>query len=140
MRKEELEQLISLRKEIADLEVAIIKIQEQKDEVVTDKVRASGKEFPYIDGYAKISGVNTETERKRKEILYKKEKLLNERKKKVESAEIRIIEYINSVQDSRIRRIMQYRYIDGCTWGKIAKSMHCDRTYPEKLISKYLKE
>ncbi|MDE6053390.1 MAG: hypothetical protein K2G55_06465 [Lachnospiraceae bacterium] len=140
MKKEELEQLINLRREISNLEVAIIKIKQQRAEIVTDKVRASSRDFPYIDGFAKVSGINAAAELRKDQLLFKKESLLAERKKKAEEAEIKIIEYINSVQDSRIRSIMQYRYIDGYTWNKIAKSMHCDRTYPEKLVSKYLKE
>lgn len=66
--------------------------------------------------------------------------LLKERVHMAAGLEREIAAYINSVDDSRIRRIMQYRYADGYTWGKIARIMHYDRTYPEKLISKYLKE
>lgn len=140
MTKRELEQLNNLRKEMAELDAAIMRIRQQKTETVTDKVKASGKEFPYIDGFKKISGFNTAAEQRHKELLRKKETLLADRKKKAEETELKIMEYINSVPDSRTRRIMQYRYIDGYTWDKIAKSMHCDRTYPEKLVSKYLKE
>lgn len=64
--------------------------------------------------------------------------LLEERVHMAAELEREITAYINSVGDSRIRRIMQYRYADGYAWGKIARIMHYDRTYPEKLISKYL--
>ena len=64
--------------------------------------------------------------------------MLRDRKKKAEEAEIKIMEYINSVQDSRIRRIMQYRFIDGYKWEKIGKILNCDRTYPKKMIDQYL--
>ena len=66
--------------------------------------------------------------------------LLEERMRMAAELEIEITGYINSVRDSRIRRIMQYRYAEGYTWNKIARIMHYDRTYPEKLISKYLKD
>lgn len=64
--------------------------------------------------------------------------LLKERVHMAAELERDITAYINSVEDSRIRRIMQYRYADGYAWGKIARIMHYDRTYPEKLIAKYL--
>lgn len=66
--------------------------------------------------------------------------LLGERIHMAAELEKEITAYINSVGDSKIRRIMQYRYVDGYQWNKIARIMHYDRTYPEKLISKYLKE
>lgn len=66
--------------------------------------------------------------------------LLEIRKSMVSALINEITEYINSVTDSRVRRIMQYRYVDGYTWYKISRVMYCDRTYPEKLVSKYLKD
>lgn len=66
--------------------------------------------------------------------------LLEQRLHMAAGMEKEITEFINSVGNSRIRRILQYRYADGYSWNKIARIMHYDRTYPEKLISKYLKE
>lgn len=66
--------------------------------------------------------------------------LLEKRRHMAAGLEKEITAYINSVGSSRIRRIMQYRYVEGYTWNKIARIMHYDRTYPEKLISKYLKD
>lgn len=63
---------------------------------------------------------------------------LEERKSMITLLEIEIMEYINTISDSRIRRIMQYKYIEGYTWKKIASIMHYDRSYPEKIITKYL--
>lgn len=138
MRKEELEQLNDLRKEISELEAAISRIKQQNAEQATDKVRASGREFPYIDGYKKISGINMAAVKKRKELICKKEKLLKERRHKAEETELKIMEYINSVSDSRTRRIMQYRYVEGFSWEKIASIMNYDKSYLQRIISKYL--
>ena len=138
MKKEDLEQLNDLRKEIAELEAAIIRLRQQKTETATDKVRASGKYFPYVNGYKTISGVNRSAEERRIKMLDRKEKILRDRKRKAEEDEIQIMEYINSVQDSRIRRIMQYRYIDGYKWEKISSIMNCHRSTLEKAVYKYL--
>lgn len=142
MSIDELEQLNDLRKEITALEHAITQIRQrqQKSTTAIDKVRASGKEFPYIDGYKQITGVNQQEEQKHANLLIQKEKLLDARKKKAEETEFRIIEYINDVQDSRIRMIMQYRYIDGYRWHKIAKLLQYDSSYPKKLVICYLKQ
>ena len=102
MTKEKLEQLISLKKEIRELE---------------NRLNRKSEGYPSQD-----------TE------------LLEERKSMVSDLIKEITEYINSVTDSRIRRIMQYRYVDGYTWYKISRVMYCDRTYPEKLVTKYLKD
>lgn len=139
MNKEELSELINLRREISELETAIIHLRQQRPESVTDKVRASGKEYPYINGFKQISGINVVAEERRKKQLAKKEALLKQRKEKAEETELKIMEYINSVQDSRIRIIMQCRFIDGYRWEKIGKLLNCDRTYPKKLIDRYLK-
>lgn len=64
--------------------------------------------------------------------------LLEERVHMAAELEREITAYINSVEDSRIRRIMQYKYVDGYTWRKIACIMHYDRSYPEKAITRYL--
>lgn len=64
--------------------------------------------------------------------------LLEKRKQMAAEIEKEITEYINSVADSRVRRIMQYKYVDGYTWRKIARIMHYDRSSPEKIITRYL--
>lgn len=140
MKREEMEQLNNLRKEISELETAIDRIRQQGVETVADKVKASGNEFPYIDGFKSISGINLAAESRKKKALIKKKQLLNDRKEKAELAELKMTEYINNVPDSRIRRIMQYRFIEGLTWEKIGKIMNCDRTTAEKMINRYLKK
>lgn len=137
MTKEELNQLNSLKKEIAELEAEITRLQQQKSETAMDKVRASGQEYPYINGFKQISGFNMVAEHKKNARINRKEILLKQRKEKAEAAELKIMEYINSVQDSKIRMIMQYRYINGYGWEKIGKLLNYDRTYPKKLLDQY---
>ena len=64
--------------------------------------------------------------------------LLARRLKLAADLEKEIMEYINTVTDSRIRRIMQYKYVDGYTWQRIANIMHYDKSYPEKAITRYI--
>lgn len=64
--------------------------------------------------------------------------LLERRKYMAAQREKEITEYINSIIDSRVRRIMQFKYVEGYTWEKIANIMHYDKSYPEKVITRYL--
>ena len=134
MTKEELGQLIDLSKEIKELEHKIKVLSQRKGKESQDRVSASYNEFPYIKGHATVTGYIETAEIDN--IIY----LLEQRRKKAAESERRITEYINTIDDSKIRRMMQYRYIEGCTLGEIGEYMHCDRTTVEKTITKYLKE
>lgn len=134
MTKEELGQLIDLSKEIKELEHKIKVLSQRKGKESQDRVSASYNEFPYIKGHATVTGYIETAEIDN--IIY----LLEQRRKKAAESERRITEYINTIEDSKIRRMMQYRYIEGCTLGEIGEYMHCDRTTVEKTITKYLNE
>ena len=60
--------------------------------------------------------------------------------------EVRIREYINSVDDSGVGLIMEMRYLDGMNWYEIAVEWEertgksTDRTTLAKKIQKYLRE
>lgn len=140
MTKGELNQLNDIREEISELEKKITTLQQMQIDAVQDKVKASQQNYPYIQGSAIVTGYDAVTELRKDKILREKQKLLIARKEKAELLELKITAYINSIDDSKIRRIIQYRYIEGCTWKKISKLMHCDRTYPEKILTKYLNE
>lgn len=139
MTKRELEQLLDLRKEIKELDDKVEKMQKQRVGKVTDKVHASMKEFPYTYTTKTITGVDA-TDKKHRKALTESEILLLKRRQQAVDAEYRISEYIKSIEDSKIRRIIGLRYEEGLSWDKVAKAMNYDRTYPEKLLTKYLKE
>lgn len=140
MTKEELEQLISLRAEIRELNADIKAISERNTEVVQDKVQASSKDWPYIQGSRVIRGIDTKGAKKRKAAINKKLVILEARKKEAEHLELRITEYINSIKNSEIRRIFDMRYVKGRNWEDIGRTLNCDRTTAEKKVAKYLRE
>ena len=140
MTKKELEQLIDLKKEIAELEQCIVKIEQMDISSAPIKVNSSQKDFPYIQGFASVPGYDPVIADRRARRLYEKKILLEERKEKAAQEEKKLIQYINSIQESKIRRIMQFRYIEGLTWERIGAIMHCDRTTADKMISRYLKK
>lgn len=140
MTKKELEQLIDLQKEIKELEQSILKIQQMDIGDAPVKVNASRQNFPYTQSNTIVHGYDPVLADKRSMRMYEKRLLLDERKKKAVEAERKILCYINNIEESRVRRIMQFRYIEGLTWEKIGDIMHCDRTTAEKIINRYLKK
>lgn len=140
MTKSELEQLLDLRKEIQELDAKVEKMQEQRVGKVTDRVQASMPDFPYVRTTKTITGVDNKGSRKRRRELTESELLLLKRRQQAVDTEYKISQYIKSINNSRIRRIISLRYEEGLSWDKVAAAMNCDRTYPEKLLTKYLKE
>ena len=140
MTKEELNQLNDIKEEIKELEQKIRHLEQKKIGATCDKVKASYSDFPYIQGNATIYGFDSKSADARDAAIENKIRILEARRRKAEKTEEKISKFINSVEDSRVRRILEYRYIDGYKWEKIAKILHCDRTTPEKVITKYLSE
>jgi DNA-directed RNA polymerase specialized sigma24 family protein len=138
MTKKELEQFASLKAEIKDIRRRMDELDGTETPMVQDKVRSSGKEWPYIEGHATIHGIDVyEAHRmgtKRAELI----SALKARLAKAEALETGMEEYINTIEDSRVRRIIEYRYVNGYKPEKVGKLMHCDRTTVEKTIKRYL--
>ena len=132
MTKEKLEQLNDLRKEITEIEESINKLSCIQ---CSGKVKASMNNFPYCEGYMTVGGIEPGAYQR----IDEKQRILWERKIKAQKLETEIYEYINSVDDSRVRRIMQKRYIDNKDWETIADEMGYERTYPSKLVKSYLR-
>jgi len=137
--KEDLNQLCDLRKEIKELDDQIEELKEQK-RVCRDKVQSSMKEFPYCRTTATIFSVDAKADKQRRAKLTAKEYTLLQRRQQAAVWEVKLSEYIKGVPDSKIRRIMSLKYEKGLSWQDVALEMNMDRTYPEKLITKYLRE
>lgn len=139
MTKQELEQLTDLKQEIEELEKNIAKIKQMDIKEVSIKVSASSKSFPYVQGRATVQEYDPALKDKRDRLLYEKRMLLCDRKEQAAEEERRLMQYINNIKESRVRRIMQYRYVDGYSWEKIGDIMHFDRRTGERIVSRYLK-
>lgn len=139
MTKQELEQLIHLKQEIEELEQNIVKIESMDIQSVPIKVDASSQCFPYVQSRATVQEYDLALADKRDRLLCEKKLLLCDRKEKAAEEEKRLIQYINNIKESCIRRIMQYRYVDGYSWEKIGDIMHFDRRTGERIVSRYLK-
>ena len=138
--KEELGQLLDLRKEIKELDAKVERLQGQRVGKVTDRVHSSMNEFPYCYTTKTITGVDQKESKKRRRALTESEMLLLKRRQQAVDAEFKISKFIESIKNSKIRRIVSLRYEEGYSWSKVAQLMNMDRTYPEKMLTKYLRE
>lgn len=122
------EEIKEVRKKIEYLQERIPKIEKRIEEIesgelVKDKVRGGEGGWQSFN----IEGVPTkEYEQKKTELLTKK-LLLNQRKSTLEILEFDLLqktndveEFIASIEDSRMRRIINLRFIENYSWNKVA--------------------
>lgn len=110
MTIERLKQLNSLKKEIRDLEKRLNDIEA----LATGTIQTITG-VPFAGGMpdktslaAEIADIRALLQEKRVETLQEFQQLMD---------------YISSVQDSHIRRILTYRFVDGNSWTKVAMRM-----------------
>lgn len=130
MTKEILEQYIDLQKEIKGLEKRIAKIEKQS-RIVSDVVQNGYKRHAVIRGvdYKRLGKLN------------KLKELLEQRKKQAIEQLIEIEKFIKGIENSKLRRIFEYRYYEGLNWIQIQTTMdykHEDSARKEH--DKYLKK
>jgi DNA-directed RNA polymerase specialized sigma24 family protein len=65
---------------------------------------------------------------------------LEKRQEEADGLRAELEEYIGTIDDSRIRLMIEYRYIDGYSSRRVGELMNCDRSTVEKAISKYIRE
>lgn len=120
-----LEQYSSLVKETEELQERVAKIEQQIGKMeesgyqVKDSVRGGegGIQRFNISGYPYPEYSSKQTLLKiRRQQLHKREEKLLELTNQIE-------EYISKISDSRIRRIISYKYLDNLTWIQVAHKM-----------------
>lgn len=124
MEKEILVQYADVKKEVKDLKIRILKIQEslqeiEREGVVTDFVKGGrGGQQKY-----RIEGFPYPDYNRKKILLYARkanlETLENQLLERVNIVE----EFINNLDDSRMRRLLGLRFIDDLSWIQVAHKM-----------------
>lgn len=117
-----------VRNKIAYLEDRIPKLEEkikkiEDGELVKDKVRGG---LGGIQSFT-VEGVPTDEYQKKRTELLSKKLMLNQRKSILEILEFEITEkisdveeFISSIDDSRMRRIINLKFIENLTWLQVA--------------------
>lgn len=120
-----------VRNKIAYLEDRIPKLEEkikkiEDGEMVKDKVRGG---LGGIQSFT-VEGIPTEEYQKKRTELLSKKLMLNQRKSILEILEFEITEkisdveeFISSIDDSRMRRIINLKFIENLSWIQVANRM-----------------
>lgn len=106
MTKEDLKQYRHIQQEIHDLERRIARGQ-----VVSDVVTGSSDNYPYTQHPISICGVAMDD---------KISKQYRKKRDRLKEKCLEIEEWLESVDDSLIRRVIRHRFIDGLSWRQIA--------------------
>lgn len=131
MDKKILIQYADLQEEIKDLRKRIEKTKYQiaqleKQGIVSDTVRGSRRDGTI--GPIKITGFPDRDYHKRTNTLNRQLMLLQEKEDELLELTNEAELYIESIEDSRIRRIFRYRYMDDMSWTRVAMMMGGDQT------------
>lgn len=123
MTEQELSKYYWLKKEIKDLE---------------DRLKEFGYGLSATKLDKEISGItSTESIQEKRIIII--EKWISARVSALEEY-LKIESYIESVEDSEIRQIMRYRFLDLLSWEKVAEKMNYERTTIPKKLRSYLRK
>lgn len=124
MTKTVLVQYIDLKHEIVEIESRIQRLQNKLKRIndegnvrYTVKGGDGGLQTFHIEGFPVAEEDET------KFLLSKNIRILNERKAKAEELVVEVESYINQIDDSRMRRMITLRYIDGLSWWRVAEKM-----------------
>lgn len=123
-----LQQYSDLIKEKEDIKRRLENIKKRTD-VVSDVVQ-NGL------GHMKITGVDW----KRKELIDKYENLLIKAQTKVEELKVQIEEFIQNIEDSNLRQIFRYKYLDDKNWIQIGFLMKATEDKVRKKHDRFLKK
>lgn len=130
MTIKELSQLNNLKKEIRLLEHRLKKLEDMSTNITAQ-----------ITGMPHTSQVNDKVGNYVTEITLLKD-LIKKNKDKIWKEYLRLENYISSIDDSLIRQIMSYRYVNGLSWAAVARCIGGRNTADSvrKLHDRYLKK
>lgn len=113
MTIEKLKQYNQIKGEIEDIEAELNELKKYK---TMDVVKASYDGFPYTEYSSKVYGYDPTVDKKRVTLYDKKlckKAELEQLRKEIES-------FIDGISNSRIRRIIKFKYIKGLSWVQTA--------------------
>lgn len=126
MDKSILEQYTSLKAEISDIETKIAKltsgIRKLENQEVADSV-SCGKRGKKPLGTVKIHGVPIREITVRKQRLQRRRLEYSMMLRKLEDMTAEVENYINTLPDSEIRRLLRFRFLQGMEWKQVSRMM-----------------
>lgn len=125
--KEILIQYSDLQQEIKYLSKRIDKLKNEKVKYEAKKkhdlVRASSRKFPYVEQSIHIEGIAEKNELMLNSLINKEIKSLEERYENLLEATNGVLDFIESINDSHMRLIITYRFIENYSWCQVADAI-----------------
>lgn len=113
-----------LSKRIDELKNEQVKCEAKKKR---DVVKASSRKFPYVEHNVHIEGMTNDKEAivnsKINSAIRKEEEKLRLRYENLLEVTNDVLDFIESIEDSRMRMIITYRIIENYSWSKVADAM-----------------
>lgn len=131
MTLELLEQYADMRREAQMWERELDELR-KKNSVVKDTVRGSMSSFPYTSHPVTIQGVPRPSKR-----FAAREKRLEERRERLAERLAEIDDFIDGLEDSQLRQIIQYRYVKGYSWVKTARLVNNKESAVRMRVQRY---
>lgn len=116
----QLEQFRHLEKEIKMLERRIADYEDRPEAFVSDSVVGSSPCIPYQPHTITIKGYGNQYQDKINALQVKYIARKQQLCKELEEIEA----FIEGLQDSRLRQIIEYRYVKGMPWNAVAKNVY----------------
>ena len=137
MTVDKLEQYRALVDEIKDLEQRKRKASRRVNIIVSDTVRGSSDTWPYCARTVKITGVAAKHVRSAQRI----DQMRRRRQMAARELLSEIETFLGTVDDARIRRMIDLHYVQGKTWRQVASRVYGSPTYEDaarKAIKRFL--
>lgn len=116
-------QYIDMKVEIKETKQRIKEINDELDALNTQhtsdvtKGGSAGKQIYHIDGYP------ADEEDEKRYRLSKYKRILTQRQADISDKLLEVEEYLNSMDDTRMRRLLTKRFIEGKKWYQVADEM-----------------
>jgi hypothetical protein len=131
MTKDELSRLAAITQEI---ELIKKQISGTSPKYLVDFVKASSPEFPYTQHNVKVAGNDYDAYYSRVNRLQKR---LSNKLNELMDEKDRVMEYIETVNDSTMRMILSLKYVNGLTFEEIGNEIGYSRVWVKKKHSKF---
>ncbi len=102
--------------------------------VITGKVKASSREFPYTEHRVSVQMDEPEAA----ERIWRMQKIYRERQERVGQQMLEIEEFIDGIEDAETRQIFEMRFMEGRKLREIAQKMNRDRSGIGKKVNSFL--
>ena len=125
MDKKMLEQYGSIKREIEDLGNRRARLLSSAKEMpVVDTVSSSSRHIPYAKRIIAITGTVAVMSESKAKKLADVEKRLAERETARCNELAEVERFVDDIEDSIIRRIIEYKYVDGLSWAAVATRVY----------------